>query len=141
MSFVTLVDFSQLAVSLVVRAHLEGDRVSLETAAGYTFMAEQGAWERALKFDIRGVIPALPGYFVLDQCGGEDGQTDYLDTEPVIGWAINAAGRATPVTPGGVDEYDRATLRPDGKVQHLDGTYDNRALYAEILNVRAFPQS
>lgn len=139
MSFVTLVDFSQLAVSKVMRAHAEGDRVSLELATGETFMAEQGAWERAQTFEIRGVIPAPPGYFVFDQCGGEGGQADYLDTEPIIGWAINAGGRATPVTPGGVDDYDRATLRPDGKVQHLDTTYDSREAYAKFLGLAPLP--
>lgn len=139
MSFVRLVDFSQLAVNRVTRAHLEGDRVALEVATGETYMAELAAWDRALAFDIRGVISALPGYFVLDQCGGEDGQRDYLDTEPIIGWAINAGGRATPVTPGGVDDYDRATLRPDGKVQHGDGTYDSREAYATILGVDPMP--
>jgi hypothetical protein len=139
MSFVTLKDFSQLAMSRIARAHLDGNFVTLETDAGETFTAEHGAWEMAQTFGIQGVIAAPPGYFLLDVCGGEDGHSDYLDTEPIIGWAVNSSGRATPVTPGGVDNYDRATLRPDGKVQHNEGTYDSRESYAGLKGLAPFP--
>lgn len=135
MSFVTLKNHEQVALSEVVRARRTPRGLVLTLRSGEDLEAEEGAWERALRFDVRAAMPATPGYFLLTTCGDDDGRPDYLEQEPVIGWVFSASGIATAVTAEGVDDYDRAILSPDGRVIYGDGSSDSIEVYAEGLGV------
>lgn len=135
MSFVTLKNFDQVALSEVLRMKRTPRGLILTLKSGEFCEVEEGAWERALRLDVRAAIPAPPGYFLLTTCGDDDGRPDYLEQEPVIGWVFSAGGIATAVTAEGVDDYDRAVLAPDGRVIYGDGSSDTIEAYAAAKGV------
>ena len=65
-----------------------------------------------------GVVPALPGFFVINLVPLSDGRYDRerVLKEPVVAWRIDSANYAVPVLPG-VSVSDRwAVLTPEGLV-------------------------
>ena len=72
------------------------------------------------RIDKPGVVPALPGFFVIDLMPLPDGGFDreQVMQKPVIAWKIDGEGAAEPVIPG-VPVTDRwAVLTPEGSCDH-----------------------
>ena len=73
---------------------------------------------RAQSNDKSGIIPALPGFFVIDLMPLPDGGFDreHVMKTPVVAWRVDGGNFAAPVIPG-VPVTDRwAVLTPDGTV-------------------------
>jgi hypothetical protein len=66
-----------------------------------------------------GVVPANPGWYAISLWLDADGYSK----DPIIAWAINSAGRATPICPAGGADDDHDVLTSDGSVQCWDRNF------------------
>ena len=86
------------------------------------------------------VIPAAPGFYVLSpcfECEDDDGAACEALREPVVGWAVDAAGFTSPVTPIEVlnsDHDDPAILYPDGTVWSFDRNWKSESEWLAWIN-------
>lgn len=121
MRFVETVHGTQINLAYVVKAEPDGpDKVSVTTRNGDAMKVWNWAWEEAKRPGIVGLIPASPGYSVVEMIEGKDGG-DVLHKESVVGWAIQDDGQLIPVTATGIDPETRDVLVPDGRVVTAGG--------------------
>lgn len=126
MAFIYTADGKYIALSEVVRADPEKDGIRLHLRSGDVAQASDHAWGEALRSDIKGVLPAPEGYFVVERTSDED-QKWTTSRDPVLGWAIDASGTALAITAGGIIADSQDVLVPDGRVVRGDGWFDTLA--------------
>lgn len=83
--------------------------------------------------EIRFVIPAAPGYYVLSPCYDEGGAICEASRDPIVGWAVDELGGNTPISHCEVlnPDDDHAILCPDGEVRSYDGGWASVADWLE----------
>lgn len=124
MAFIHTARGEYIALSEVVSASPEREGFRIRLKDGESHLVGEHAWHDAIRFDIRGVIPAPQGYAVVEPLGSEAGQIR-THMEPVLGWAVTANGDTLPVTACGMTTHSVDVLVPDGRVVKLDGWFDN----------------
>jgi hypothetical protein len=127
MAFIYTLDGNYIALSDVVRATPQKDGFRLLLASsGDSVTISDHAWGEAMRGDIKGVLPAPEGYFVVERLTDED-DTETTHREPVLGWALNTSGTVIAVTATGLAIEAQDVLVPDGRVVHGDGWFDKLA--------------
>lgn len=124
MAFVHTDKGEYVALSEVTRASPEDGGYRLFTRDERQHVVGEHAWNDAIRFDIRGVIPAPSGYNVVERNGDHDGAL-VTHFEPVLGWAVTANGETIPVTACGMSTLGQDVYVPDGRVVQHDGWFDN----------------
>lgn len=124
MAFIYTLDGNYVALSEVVRADPKPGSFSILLRSGETAVISDHAWGEAMRGDIKGILPAPEGYFVVEHLTEDDG-SERTHKDPVLGWAITAMGMALPVTAGGISVDAQDVLVPDGRVVQGDGWFDD----------------
>ena len=133
MAFIYTLDGNYIALSEVVRADTRKDGFKLLLRSEQSVVVSDHAWSEAMRGDIKGVLPAPEGYFVVEHLTEDDG-SEGTHKQPVLGWAINADGSALPITAGGISVDARDVLVPDGRVIQGDGWFDDLAKWQASQN-------
>lgn len=124
MAFIHTARGEYIALSEVVRASPENDGYRLILRDGEHHIVGEHAWRDAIRFDIRGVIPAPSGYSLVERIGDDKG-TMHTHFEPVLGWAVTANGDTIPVTACGMSTESVDMSVPSGRVVRDDGWFDD----------------
>jgi hypothetical protein len=93
------------------------------------------------------IIPAEPGFFVVEKVHGDDGEIESLDYMPVLAWAITVEvledrggdmehkpGLPIPITVDGAEEGAAAIRAPSGRISvAMENDFDDEASALEYL--------
>lgn len=126
MAFIYTADGAYIALSEVVRADPDKGGFRIHLRSGDPVRVSDHAWGEALRSDIRGILPAPEGYFVVERTSDEDHKWT-TGRDPVLGWAVIASGAALAITAGGIIIDAQDVLVPDGRVVRGDGWFDTLA--------------
>nr|WP_314123156.1 hypothetical protein [uncultured Brevundimonas sp.] len=135
MTFVTLTDPKKsVPLSQVTGVEkIERERLRLTMQDGTHVETHAFLWEHVARYQFQQVIPASPGTFLITETEYEGYAPEYF--EPVIGWAVHAAGGVQPLIHYGIPDDDNAhVLHPDGKVTNAGGgTFKSLEEYLDLL--------
>lgn len=123
MSFIRTATGTHVAMADINRVSDDGDSLRLYDRSGEAYRVSSQAWEEATRLDIRGVVPALPGYFCVEWLSDDKGAATHK--EPILAWAINSLGESLAVTASGISLEASSILVPDGRVIEGDGWSEN----------------
>jgi hypothetical protein len=135
MAFIYTNDGDYIALSEVLRADPQrggGFRAFLRS--GHDVVVSDYAWGEAMRGDIKGVLAAPEGYFVVERLTEDDGSSR-THKDPVLGWAITSGGAGLPITAGGISVDSLDVLVPDGRVVKGDGWFDDLAKWEAARNL------
>lgn len=134
MNFLVLKDGKTSVALSEVRLAEEtrGELVQLTMKDGSCFETYHFLWVAAVQRIYQHVVPAAPQTYLV--CLNEDGTYEAEMFEPVIGWAVHAAGGVQPLIHYGTpDEDSPHVLHPDGRVTNSGGgVYKSLEEYVEF---------
>lgn len=82
--------------------------------------------------DIKFVVPAQPGYFILTPLHELSGGIKEAHRHPVVAFAIDADGCTHPITLDYIEDHgDPSILTPDGAVHSYSNTWEDEAQWLE----------
>lgn len=110
-----------------------GELVVLTMNDGSTFETYRHQWAQATRYQFQQVLPATPGTLLLCLDENDSYAPEYF--EPVIGWAIHAAGGVQPLTHYGLPEDENPLVQhPDGRITNAGGgVYKSLEEYLSLL--------